>query len=313
MSFKYINPGYAEFLDAEGVTVEGSAYNPSHGAALYQPTDNAGVDISATMTHFYAKFDVYIAPLAELPLNTFAKVGILKPGSYRAGFCGLLLYKYSGSYIHIRAMVGGENDKTVVNSNVTVHFGGVNHFYLHYFSNGSEGGAYQMYMNGAQIASGTGKGIYLDNLTKLVIYSVSDKCLISNLIMSDEEINQRERITSVPLSQPVTDMVAQEDGTYLADAAGQQILSTVEVASLISDYGAASKVTGIAIAANPAYRTAEGITALTGISKESGGEEAAHGTKTLKTSETAGAIDCYKVDTTIAAMAGMQLGWRAGV
>lgn len=313
MSFKYINPGYAAFLDAEGVTVEGSAYNPAHGAALYQPTDNAGVDISATMTHFYAKFDVYIAPLAELPLNTFAKVGIFKPGSYYAGFCGLLLYKYNASYLHIRAMVGGENDKTVTNSDVEVHFGSVNHFYLHYFSNGSDGGSYQMYMNGTKIISGTGKWVCLDNITKLVIHSVSDKCLISNLIMSDEEINQRERITAVPLSQPVTDMVAREDGTYLADTAGQQILSTVEVDSLISDYGATSKVTGIAIAAKPAYRTADGVTALTGISKESGGEEVAHGTKTLKTSETAGAIDCYKVDTTIAAMVGMQLGWRAGV
>lgn len=312
---RYINPGYAEFLDADGTTVTGTTYNPTNGVALYQPTDNEGINISLTATHFYAKFDVYIAPIADLPSNTFAKVGILKPGSINAGFCGLLLYKYSSSYIHMRSMVGNANDKTVTNSDVKVNFGGINSFYLHYKarSESTADGEYQIYMNGDKISSGTGKWVFLDNTTKLVIYSVTDKCLISNIIMSDEEIGMRERITAVPLTNLVTDMIDRGDGTYLADTAGQQILSTADVVSLVSAYGAASKVTGIAIAGNPAYRTGEELATLTGISKADGGSQIEHGAKTLKTSETAGAIDCYAVDTTIADMAGMQLGWKVGV
>ena len=167
-------------------------------------------------------------------------------------------------------------------------------------------------MNGAQILSGTGKWVFLDNTSKLVIYSVTDKCLISNIIMSDEEISMREQIQAVPLGSPVTDMIDREDGTYLADTAGQQILSTVDVASLISAYGGVSRVTGVAIGGNPAYRTGEGITTLTGISKADG-NQTEHGIKTLKTDTNAGAIDCYSVNTTIADMVGLELGWKAGV
>ena len=312
---RYINPGFAEFLDVDtGTTVEGETYNPTNGVSVYQTTDNDGVDISLTATDFYAKFDVYIAPIAELPSNTFAKIGIFKPGSVNAGFCGLLLYKYSSSYIHIRAIVGNGNDSSVTNSNVSVNWGGVNKFFLHYKarSESTADGEYQIYMNGAQILSGTGKWVFLDNTSKLVIYSVTDKCLISNIIMSDEEISMREQIQAVPLGSPVTDMIDREDGTYLADTAGQQILSTVDVASLISAYGGVSRVTGVAIGGNPAYRTGEGITTLTGISKADG-NQTEHGIKTLKTDTNAGAIDCYSVNTTIADMVGLELGWKAGV
>ena len=125
-------------------------------------------------------------------------------------------------------------------------------------------------------------------------------------------LNDIERITPVPLGTPVTDMVDRGDGTYLAELAGQQILQTVDVASLITNFGGASQVTGIAVAGNPAYRTAEGLTSLIGISKVNG-TQTEHGTKTLRTSTTAGAIDCHAVDITLSEMVGMQLGWKAGV
>ena len=312
---RYINPGYAEFLDVDtGTTVEGTTYNPTNGVAIYQTTDNDGVDISLTATDFYAKFDVYIPPITDLPSGTFAKIGIFKPGSTSAGFYGLLIFKYSTSYLHFRAMVGSSQDSMVTTTTVSVNWGGINRFFLHYKARSAStaDGEYQIYMNGTQILNGTGKWVYLDNTTKLVIYSVTEKCLISNIIMADEEINMREQIQAVSLGSPVTDMIDREDGTYLADTAGQQILQTVDVASLISAYGGVSRVTGIAIGGNPAYRTAEGLTTLTGISKADG-TQTEHGTKTLKTATTAGAVDCYAVNTTIADMVGMQLGWKAGV
>ncbi|MBO6204556.1 MAG: hypothetical protein J6O13_13595, partial [Selenomonas sp.] len=139
------------------------------------------------------------------------------------------------------------------------------------------------------------------------------KCYLSNIIMSfDEEISLKEKIQAVPLVDAVTDMTAQEDGTYLADTAGQQILQTVDVESLIDKYGGISKVTGIAIGGRPAYRTGEDLTRLTGISKADG-EQAEHGIKKLHTNINMGMADCYSVNTTISDMAGMQLGWKAGV
>ncbi len=311
---RYINPGFAEFLDADGTTIESATYNPTNGVALYQPTDMEGVNISNTVSEFYGKFDIYLPQISSLPSNFFAKVGILKPGSANVGLNGVGLYKYSSSYIHVKSIVGGGNDKTVTNSDIAFNFGGINSFYF-YFKARSENaadGEYFIYMNGAKIMEATGKWIYMDNASKLVIYAC-DVTPISNIILADEEVSIRERITAIPLGSPVTDMIDLEDGSYLADTAGQQILQTVDVASLISTYGGTSQVTGVAIGGNPAYRTGEGITTLTGISKASGGSQVEHGAKTLKTSTTAGTVDCYSVNTTIANMVGLQLGWKAGV
>ena len=159
---------------------------------------------------------------------------------------------------------------------------------------------------------GKNKWIYMDNASKLVIYAASVKAPISNIILSDSPVDMRERITPVPLGTPVTDMVDLGDGSYMAESAGQQILQTVDVSSLISAYGGASPVTGIAVAGNPAYRTAEGLTSLISISK-SNDVQTEHGSKVLRTNPTAGALHCHTVNMTIAEMVGMQLGWKAGV
>ena len=135
---------------------------------------------------------------------------------------------------------------------------------------------------------------------------------LSNIILADVPFDLRERITAVPLGNPVTDMVDLGDGSYMAESAGQQILAAVDVSSLVSAYGGASPVTGIAVAGNPAYRTGEGLTSLIGISKASG-TQTEHGAKTLRTSTTAGAADCYTVNMTLSDMVGMQLGWKASV
>ena len=312
---RYINPGYAEFLDVDGgTTIADTTYNPTNGVAFYQPTDIEGVNISNTVSEFYGKFDIYLPQISSLPSNYFAKVGIYKPGNTNSGLNGVGLYKYSSSYIHVKSIVGSGNDKTVTNNDIAFNFGGINSFYF-YFKARSEStadGQYFIYMNGAKILEGTGKWIYIDNATKLVIYAC-DATPISNIILADSEVSIRERIQAVPLGNPVTDMIDLEDGTYLADTAGQQILQTVDVASLISAYGGTSQVTGIAIGGKPAYRTGDGLTTLTGLSKASGGSQAEHGTKTLRTSTAAGTVDCYSVDTTIADMVGLELGWKAGV
>jgi len=312
---RYINPGYAEFLDVDGgITIQDATYNPTNGAAFYQPTDMEGVNIANTVSEFYGKFDIYLPQISSLPSNYFAKVGIFKPGNSNAGLNGVGLYKYSSSYIHVKSLVLGSSDKTITNSDAAFNFGGINHFYFYFKARSAStaDGEYFICMNGVKILEGKDKWIYMDNSTKLVIYTC-EATPISNIILADEEISIRERIQAVPLGSPVTDMIDREDGSYLAESSGQQILSTVDVASLISTYGGTSRVTGVAIGGKPAYRTGEGLTVLTGLSKASVGSQTEHGTKTLRTSTTAGAVDCYSVNTTIADMVGLELGWKAGV
>ena len=312
---RYINPGYAELLDVDGgTTIEDATYNPLNGVAFTQPTDNDGVNFGSTVNELYGKFDIYLPPLSDLPTDYFAKVGIFKPGNTNAGFNGVAISKYSSSYINLKAFVCGSSDKTVTNRDVQFNFGSIHHFFFHFKARGESkaDGEYFIYMNGIKVMEGKDKWIYMDNASRLVIYAASVAAPISNVILSDSPIDMRERITPVPLGTPVTDMVDRGDGTYLAELAGQQILQTVDVASLITNFGGASQVTGIAVAGNPAYRTAEGLTSLIGISKVNG-TQTEHGTKTLRTSTTAGAIDCHAVDITLSEMVGMQLGWKAGV
>ena len=310
---RYINPGYAEFLDVDGGTTITDA-TAALGVAFYQPTDMEGVNIANDVSEFYGKFDIYLPQISSLPSNYFAKVGIFKPGNIDAGLNGVGLYKYSSSYIHVKSLVGGGNDQTVTNNDIAFNFGGINSFYFYFKARSAStaDGEYYICMNGEKILEGTGKWIYMDNATKLVIYAC-EVTPISNIILADSEISIRERIQAVPLGSPVTDMIDRGDGSYLADTAGQQILQTVDVASLISAYGGASKVTGIAVGGKPAYRTGDGLTTLTGLSKVSGGSQVEHGVKTLRTSTTAGTVDCFSVNTTIADMTGMKLGWKAGV
>ncbi len=312
---RYINPGYAELLDVDGgTTIEDATYNPLNGVAFTQPTDNDGVNFGSTVNELYGKFDIYLPPLSDLSTDYFAKVGIFKPGNTNAGFNGVAISKYSSSYINLKAFVCGSSDKTVTNRDVQFNFGSIHHFFFYFKARGESkaDGEYFIYMNGIKVMEGKDKWIYMDNASRLVIYAASVAAPISNVILSDSPIDMRERITPVPLGTPVTDMVDRGDGTYLAESAGQQILQTVDVASLITSFGGASQVTGIAVAGNPAYRTAEGLTSLIGISKVNG-TQTEHGTKTLRTSTTAGAIDCHAVDITLSEMVGMQLGWKAGV
>ena len=327
---RYINPGYAEFLDVDTATTANNAtYNPTNGVAFLQTTDNDGVDIaspSATPSDFYMKFDIYIPPWADFSsTGIVAHVGYYDVHSGYSGFTGIEFYKNSSNFgISTKTWGSGRGGSAYYTSAGngtssgtlgTMKYGSVNTLYFH-CETGSGAGKIQVYLNGVKVIDATGLYIFLDNLRKLVFYTNTDKadCYISNIIVGvDDDIDPKEVIQAVPLTNPVTDMVDIGDGSYLAESAGQQILQTVNVASLISAYGGVSQVTGIAIGGNPAYRTGEVLTSLIGISKASGDSQVEHGTKTLKTSTTAGTVDCYSVNTTIANMTGLQLGWKAGV
>ena len=320
---RYINPGYAELLDVDGgTTISDAAYNPTHGVALYQPTDNDGVTLGSTVTELYGKFDFFLpSSFGNLPSNYFLKVGIYNGGSdgSTAGFTGFAMYKYSTYYLRFRACgsrSGYAKEKSISDSSYSpAVLNGINHIWFHFKSSTGDNefnGEYEVYVNGVCVLEGTNNGGYFGDCSKLVVYAANAYSPIAKIILSDTAVNKKEQITAIPLANPVTDMVDRGDGSYMAESAGQQILSTVDVASLITNYGGTSPVTGIAIAGNPAYRTGEGLTSLIGISKASG-TQTEHGAKTLRTSTTAGAADCYTVNMTLSDMVGMQLGWKAGV
>ena len=316
---RYINPGYAEFLDVDGgVTIESSLYNPLNGVALYQPDATAGVVLSDRLLKIYGRFDVYI----PFPGSNTEEDSTVDVGCYNtSGFHGVRILRDSSTCYRFSVIINGQRagSKTCYSDDSSIKYDAINtvSFYVKVRSRSARDGEYTAALNGTQLFSETEYNPWFNDsdeyeCKQLVVHSTSNQMPLSNIILSDEPFDLRERITAVPLGSPVTDMVGREDGSYLAESAGQQILSTVDVASLIAGYGGASMVTGIAVAGKPAYRTADGLTLLTGISKANG-IQMEHGTKTLRTSTTAGAIDCFDADIMLSEMAGMQLGWKAGI
>lgn len=307
---KYINPGLAELLDVDGgTTIEEAKYNPINGVALWQPNGTKGIILDEIPATLYGRFDVYVP--TEDAKDYKVLVGLL--GKY--GLHGVRVETSTNQIPSVCAFVNNQlaDSHYYYSGETGIKHNAINtiYFYVKGRSKEKEDGEYAVYVNGVRTLSRRNYNPWFDEGLTIVVSSNSARMPISNLIFSDSPIDQRERITAIPLGSPITDMRDLGDGTYLADSAGQSILQTVDVSGLIQEYGADSKVTGIAMAGSPAYCTAEGLPALVGISK-SGDNIAEHGRKKLRQSITAGTIDCHIVDMTIADMERMQLGWKAG-
>lgn len=142
----------------------------------------------------------------------------------------------------------------------------------------------------------------------------SKNTIISNVIISDEEVSIKEQIVALPITNIQTDMTYDsETGIYTASAVNQSLLASVNVADLINNFGSNSKVTGVAMVGNPAYRTAEGLSSFTSISKKNN-TITEYGAVNIPTDTDSVVAHSFNVasDTTIADLQNMQLGLRVG-
>ena len=298
MGFKYINPGYANLLDTDGgATVEGNAYSRT-GVSLWQPERSKGVALGETPAELYGKFDAYLKSGSNLDSWAYIALG---------GFHGVSIHGYKNSW-SVNGCLSGSIcffDKAFVVP------GAVNTIWFHVKPGSSGESVLRVLVNGHEIGNKTNAGINFGNWKDIGVCSDSEDALLSNLIFSDAPINPKEQVVALPALSTETDMAEMDGGTYMATAAGQEILQSVDVSSLMEAYGEDSEVTGIALAGNPAYRTAEGLSSLTGISK-SGDAVTEHGTHELKADASSGVVDSYAVSMKLSDLAGMQFGWKAG-
>lgn len=301
MSFKYINPGYAELLSTSGgTTVTGEQYSKT-GVSFWQPSKERGVELSEVPTEFYGKFDLYILGVkgrddVDFSLGIGYQNGIYLRGYRSLTFSGLagtnsLFYKSDiAEIIPMYAM------STV---------------WLHIKQGNENNGILYVVVNDHEFCNKRDINLSYDSRT-IKIFSDNNRALISNLILSDAPIDPREQIALLPITATQTNMTDCGDGSYEATAAGQELLQTVDVSSLISQYGGNSRVVSIAPFAKPAYRTAEGLCALTAIEK-SGGTITEHG-RHIAGQDTAGYVmGAYDAPLRIAELAERQFGWRAGI
>ena len=304
MAFKYINPGYAELLSVSGgTTVTGEQYSKT-GVSFWQPNDKKGISLSESPTEFYAKFNLYIQGVTGRDDVDFSFGIGYQNGIYLRGYRGLTFSGYAGtSSVFYNSAV---EDIVPMESLSTV--------WLHIKEGKEHNGILHVVVNNHEICNKRDLNISYSDASDsktIKIHSDNIRALISNLIISDEEISPREQVVMLPVKATQTDMTDCSDGSYEATTASQELLQSVDTASLITQYGADSRVTGISLIGNPAYRTAEGLCALTALEK-SGGNITEYGRHIVEQNPTSVVADARSVSMTIAELSDRQFGWRAG-
>ena len=299
MSFKYINPGYADLLSSGGTTVTGEQYSKT-GISFWQPNDKKGISLSESPTEFYAKFDLYIQGVTGRDDVDFSFGIGYQNGIYLRGYRSLTFSGLAGT-----SSLFYQSDIAEI-----IPMYAMSTVWLHIKQGNENNGIMHVIVNNHEFCNKRDINLSYDSRT-IKIFSDNNRALISNLILSDAPIDPREQIALLPLTATQTNMTDCSDGSYEATAAGQELLQTVDVSSLISQYGGNSRVVSIAPFAKPAYRTAEGLCALTAIEK-SGGIITEHG-RHIAGQDTAGYVmGAYETSLRIAELAERQFGWRAG-
>ena len=316
MAFRYINPGYVVGLNtsSEATQVVGFNYSDT-GVAFSQIASYGGILISDFNQgdDFWAKFDCYI------PENISSEFYCLIPFSSTASGISVMI-PAGAENIHYIYAVRGAAYYTMISGTakyLNIKRGGINTFTFHAvydltFKYSSESNSLiEVFFNGNKFISLPGNGFYYrsDGANYVRLYG-DNSVFFSNIILSNEEISPKEQIIALTADTTFTDMTAGENGIYVADAANQSLLQTVDIDELIATYGASSAVTGISLIGNPAYKTATGLAALTGISKSSD-IVIAHDTINLSDDTNSMIMDSWGLSgVTIADLEDMQFGWK---
>ena len=308
MAFRYINPGYAKLLDENCVCTEevGTEYSKT-GFAFTQTNSSAGVTIPnfTEGDDFWARFDTYIPSASNVNLYLIA------PRSNS----GMFLEIYRDGRVWLYQRYNGSNN-TIASGNTVagiLKFGAINNFVVHIKLGNSAAATIDIFINGQSFSKSGNTMTYSASLSSIAkIYTTTANVFFSNLILSDVEISTKETSIALPTLTTETNMTAGTSGLFIANAANQTLLQTVDVSELIQSYGASSAVTSIALVGNPAYKTAQGLTSLIGLSK-GGLSIVEHGTCELSDDTTAVISDGWTTENmTISDLQGMQFGWKAG-
>ena len=313
MAFKYINPGYVALLDsnasASAQIVDRT--KSKTGVAFNNIYSNVGITLPDFVAgdEFWGKFDFFVSSYR----NTVSIYFCLPNTNSR----GLYISYPSSSTSTLSIMHHYDNSTTTLISGrfeiVGFKWGAINTVTFHAILGDSSKAKLELWVGDNKFVS-TGRAMAYSTsyASKAILYADGYNVAFSNIIFSSEEISPKEQTLALPISATETDMTLGDNGIYTADAANQSLLQSVDVSSLIENFGASSAVTGIQLVGNPAYKTAEGLANVTALSK-SGNLITEHKTRSLSNGTSSVTMDGWKVENmTIAGLSSMQFGWKVG-
>ena len=306
MSFRYVNPGYIELVtnsDCSQINIG------------TQPALKGEFNISLegiNKNDLYYRYDFYRSNgdiMSEISClgNVAGNFGldIIEGWGEEIYFCVSNRYEDQSYNIPIEYL---KNDSW---NSVWVHFNRGNKI-----SGSWQDGYFELQFNDYYIKE---TGIEVSNYSaeyhdKNSIFSTSRRATtIANIIISDTELDKREKIIILPVSIVDTDMTNNNDGSFTATIEDQYILQTIDANSLIREFGGKSEITGINIASIPAYKTSDGLSTITGIEK-SNNLITEYASTTLQTSSDSYVIMNIPVESMkIKDLAGKAYGFKVGI
>ena len=238
MAFRYSNPGYVAMLDSDVTATEvlGTTYSKT-GVGFNQTNSSAGIILPNFQEgdDFWILFDAYIPDSYTELYCFFTGVG----ENFKRGI--LIFISDSQNTRNNRVYVLGNKTLSYAKDDVwAINYGETNTIALHIHFGDSDSSLVEVWINGVKI-SGTGMSLNYTStaIKKTVLYTANNtSSVFSNVIISSEEISPKERVIALSVSATETDMTAGASGIYIADAADQTLLQSVDVESLIANYGA---------------------------------------------------------------------------
>lgn len=323
MAFRYINPGYASLIvDTKIEQVESLVYNPTNGVAFTgKDTEN---DVETDTFHMdsapdklFGRFDLYLDGGEDEEDYGALKFGIKNASSGSALRLGFKIHSfYDADLTNVYTIT----DPIVYDSEPCLEVNKVNEitFSIRFNLEDTyrETGTAELTINGNKKIWKFHGYNYSDQIKSFAIFfcgtnSNAGRHYVSNLILSDAEISENEKVAVLPISSTETNMTEGTSGLYIADASNQTLLQSVDVEELIKSYGANIKITGIELVGNPAYKTTEDINSLVVLSK-AGESIAEHGTFNLSGDSTAIIMDGWTDNISVNNLRNMRFGWKAG-
>lgn len=270
MSFKYIDPGYGWGVTSPVNVYKSNVYNPRNGVAFslsendYQKKRYTGIrgkstgiqGISESLTDLWLMFDIF---LPENLTGTDTALYVDNGGNRLL----TITQNQAGTNSSI-CIVKVLNDSTLTlnesNGSITnLKKGAVNTVWIHVTSEDYEWSV-AVAVNGEYIFNNVSSDTE-GTLYSVVSFRISPEQPISNLIISDEEIDLKEVIVAVGNSSIETTMVENGD-IYSSAQAGDYVLQALDTKNLYNRFGAEGNVLGMVAIAVPAYTTGEDVTQI---------------------------------------------------
>ena len=304
MSFKYLNPGFGEWLNSTvAKTVNSYEYNRYGGVSFWNKQNKADVELpEAPGKHLYIKASFWIS---DQPGDSgyFEISTCNKDGSKSVGFGG---YRGYSSWNINRFSSGSLSSFSDVSC---MRFGKMNDILIHI--NKDTGGAARMTLtlNGTVIYDELNWSFDIHGYVKLRS-EVSD-VLLSNIIISDQPIDIKERVVPLAVKTTETDLLVDDDGNYITSEPDKAVLYTLDAGDIIERFGDDFQITGMGFACVPGYSTGDAVSKITGFRKYPEGEDEL-GSVSLSSEKNGKAVLGTAVDWSLADLQTSQFGIKTG-